>query len=77
MSANVDLGEKKMPTMRPKEEMEAWGSATGRGDVAIEDSLTTGRSDVAARNTTQMPGKKYHKERAVGISGTAARSSRV
>src|SRR5208283_1347334 len=39
MSANVDFGENKTPTMRPRGEMAACGSAAGTGVVAIEDSF--------------------------------------
>src|SRR4029077_5016272 len=49
ISSKVALGEKKVPMRRPKEEIEAWGSAAGMGDVAIEDSLTTRRSDVCCQ----------------------------
>src|SRR5271169_5597832 len=77
MSSKVGFGEKNTPMMRPNGEMEAWGSATGMGDVAIEDSFTTGLSEVAAQNTTQNLEGKYHKVRADGMAGTAARSARV
>src|SRR5260370_41221205 len=43
---------------RPKEEIEAWGSATGMGDVAIEDSFTTGRSDVCCCKYYANAGEK-------------------
>src|SRR5271165_4126405 len=77
MSSNVGFGEKNTPRMRPTGEREAWGSATGRGDVAIKDSFTTGLSEVAAEGTTQNLEGKYHKVRARGMAGTAASSSRV
>ena len=46
ISSKVAFGEKNTPIRRPMGEMDAWGSATGIGEVAIEDSLTTKGSDV-------------------------------
>jgi hypothetical protein len=76
MSANVAFGEKITPTRRPNGEIEAWGSAKGADAVAIVDSLQH-RLQVTVQGSTQDQPEKYHTLAGWGISGTAARSSRV
>jgi hypothetical protein len=77
ISSKVALGEKKTPRIRPIGEIAVFGSVTGAGMVAIEDSSTTVLSRIASESATRDLQEKYHTSPKRDISGTAASSSFV